>query len=128
MQTVHYIYFYDRFDTIQKIEFSKAFDMWVNHHGGKRQFLESLRKSQNNSLLMLNIVLTFSEYFENTFDAKYVMDHPDINQEYLYDMEFFNMYIMRVADDYNNRIIQPSNIITPIIIGLAILGLVSMCN
>lgn len=128
MNVEHYIYYYDKFGTIQKFRMSDAFDMWVDHHGGKKQFLESLNKLLHSPTYSdYQIGLAFTTFFQKSIGS-IITDDDVVKQDYLYNPEFYAMYIARVSHDYQTRIFSPQNIIVIIILVLATMGLISMCE
>ncbi|MGV3609846.1 MAG: hypothetical protein ACO1N0_02785 [Fluviicola sp.] len=124
--TVHYIQYLDKFGTLQRIKFSEVFDMWVDSLGGKRSFIDKLSKSPPSEILTIPVIflLYFGEKFQATIPE-------DVDQEFIYDLDFYQMYINRVASDVDNAPLgrnSVQSIVTLIIVGLAILGLVSLCK
>lgn len=123
MRTINY---YDKNKTRKSIEFVQVLNRWVEYNGGAKEFLRDFKRL--NDVDHLQIPSQFISYFLITYNATLPDEEDERYQHFLYDLQFYLVVIQEIDAIHNTRLSSPNNIITLVIIALAIIGLISMCS
>ncbi len=120
------INYFNKNGEIRTVDFKQAIKQWIEYNGGINQVTNEIKNM--NTLERESIHFDFIQFFIDKYNCELPEYESAFFQPALFEPNIYHQAIFNFQYEHNTRPTSGYNIASIIIIGLALVGLISMCN